>query len=80
MITLEINNNSDWNIMISDPTVIKEGWWKLSESYKEWYGKALLRVEWNIVLKEDLFLEFIYYITDLRFKKIEHNKFQAEEK
>lgn len=76
MITLKINKNSDWNVEISDPSIIKEGWWKLSELYKELYGKALLKVDWNIVSNEELFLDFIYYITGMRFEKIENNLFQ----
>lgn len=78
MALFKVYKDSDWNVRLSDPTILKDGWWKLSELYKEQYGEGYLRVDWNIINKEDIFLGFLHHITGLKFKKIEEGIYQNE--
>lgn len=75
---IKIHNNADWNIELSNPEVLKNGWWKLSQFYKEQYGIGYLKVDWNIIKDEEIFLGFLHYITDLYFEKIEEGLYQEK--
>ena len=65
MILVKIYRNLDWNVYISDPNVLKDGWWKLSEFCKD----NRLRIDWNIINNENIFLDFLNHITGLTFEK-----------
>ena len=45
--------------------IYRDGWWKLSEFCKD----NRLRIDWNIINNENIFLDFLNHITGLTFEK-----------